>query len=656
MSQTLPPSLAAYFIPPADSVGTFALLTGYSADYHFLNDTLEKFTQNIKSQRAFEGAASIAMMLDENHPQITAVDCPGLVHLASTQSVKNKFKLLHAKVGLLLFKHKNTEQQTIRLVVSTGNWTRQTLEDSLDLVWSIDYKVGQTQDEQVQVDIAKAYDFLKYTLGFFDEGLLTSKKVNNEPTITALRYQQFKDALGTVKRVKNVKPRFFDNRSQSLLSQIPELIRSHSTSSKRNYLCVGSGFYEGGDLVGQMPKAIAAIEKFLRESDLLTQQPGKDIFVNPLNCQAVATNTETIQKNGWCIRPAFDALYEGKNHVRSLHAKFIFSATESGNKCQSSWLYLGSGNITAPGLLNKATLHGGNLEAGILFSPKGLNWYGDPDPDLCISQKLPINWDNEKIIADTEQLSAGGDMPEHDEQYHAAPVSYFTISQSGSSECWLSSDEEGEHAYQVVSPENEVCEILNEKVFWAFSKPRQVLVRWQSNGSACSTYVPVFDEFGRLAATALPELEVDDAWSQLGAFPVLPCEWGDNDGDNKDGKTGLGGQTNNGSSSNSDYYLNQMMCLIEQIAQKQTHIKELDWPQWCHRLEQTFCQMANASSIQYFHQVSINPLSALKAKPFRPSFAEDTQSKAGLLYEQVLSKIEVTLGLTHLLQLGDEHE
>lgn len=57
---------------------------------------------------------------------------------------------------------------------------------------------------------------------------------------------------------------------------------------------------------------------------------------------------------------------------RSLHAKFIFSANwakKKSNKCSSPWVYLGSGNLTKPGFMNKAGSVG-NLEAGVVFALK----------------------------------------------------------------------------------------------------------------------------------------------------------------------------------------------------------------------------------------------------------------------------------------------
>ena len=53
---------------------------------------------------------------------------------------RKPFRLMHAKVALLGFRSNtdDVERWQLRLIVSTGNWTRATLEDSLDLAWRID--------------------------------------------------------------------------------------------------------------------------------------------------------------------------------------------------------------------------------------------------------------------------------------------------------------------------------------------------------------------------------------------------------------------------------------------------------------------------------------------------------------------------------------
>ena len=132
-----PLSLAQHFEAPDDFIGCFGWVCGYSADGGFLDDAVERFTRRIHAQRAYEGRIAIALMLDPSNPQITPKEVPGVMHLPMTGVPP--FRLLHAKLALLGFRHTSDARQwRLRLIVSTGNWTRQTLEESLDLAWRID--------------------------------------------------------------------------------------------------------------------------------------------------------------------------------------------------------------------------------------------------------------------------------------------------------------------------------------------------------------------------------------------------------------------------------------------------------------------------------------------------------------------------------------
>src|ERR1039458_1019894 len=127
-----PFSLAQHFEAPDDFIGCFGWVCGYSADSGFLDDAAERFTRRTHAQRAYEGRIAIAMMLDPGNPQITLEEVPGVMHLP--MNGVPPFRLLHAKLALLGFRHTSDARQwRLRLIVSTGNWTRQTLEDSLDL-------------------------------------------------------------------------------------------------------------------------------------------------------------------------------------------------------------------------------------------------------------------------------------------------------------------------------------------------------------------------------------------------------------------------------------------------------------------------------------------------------------------------------------------
>ena len=154
-------------------------MCGYSADAGFLNEAVERFTQKTTAQRAYEGRVSLALMLDCGNKQITPIAVPGLLHLPVRSVTKLPFKLLHAKVGILGFRHESDPNRwQIKLIVSTGNWTRSTLEDSLDLAWcteidSDDLKTGREPSEQSAVDITSAWKMIQWLTKVFDTRVLS---------------------------------------------------------------------------------------------------------------------------------------------------------------------------------------------------------------------------------------------------------------------------------------------------------------------------------------------------------------------------------------------------------------------------------------------------------------------------------------------------
>ena len=127
-------SLIAHFDAPEGYLGLFGWLCGYSADADFLDEAATRFTGQNASSRASQGRLALPLMLDRHNRQITV---PGVAHLPVLSDAP--FSLLHAKVALLGFrKEDDPEEWHLRLLVSTGNWTRQTLEQSLDLIWRLD--------------------------------------------------------------------------------------------------------------------------------------------------------------------------------------------------------------------------------------------------------------------------------------------------------------------------------------------------------------------------------------------------------------------------------------------------------------------------------------------------------------------------------------
>lgn len=251
-----PLSLSQHFDAPSDYLGEFGWIVGYSADAPFLNDAAERFTRQTSGQRAWQGVPRLALMLDPGSPQLPPVDIPGIAHLPLGKAGK-LFRLLHAKVAVLGFKHaKKADCWRLRLIVSTGNWTRQTLEDSLDLCWAvtIDEKDLDRDDRALNCsDIRAAWNFVQYVRKSYDDRVLGNLGASlNVWTECLLR----KDELPP--------PRFIDNRLQSFQRQLPEMVKRHGGPGLRNHLSMGSGFYEGPS-GAEVPSVLDGIWKTLRE-------------------------------------------------------------------------------------------------------------------------------------------------------------------------------------------------------------------------------------------------------------------------------------------------------------------------------------------------------------------------------------------------------
>lgn len=662
MAKTYTPlSLIQCFDVPDDYRSGFAWICGYSADTLFLNQAIERFTRETSAQRASRGTLSAALMLDPGHPAIAPVEVAGLAHLPIAQAGARPFRLLHAKVALLGFSHASGDGRwRARLIVSTGNWTRQTVEDSLDLVWSIEVAsedLGSDDSDAIQrrADFAAAWAMLVFLQAYFDLRLLDAAQ---GPTgVTAQNNMRDLGEWMAACTTKSGPPaRFIDNRASSFIAQLPEAIHTAAGTGQRNYLAMGSGFFEGGQPNGQLPAVPEKIVSTLRDHRILTGTANIDVFVNPGACQAVASALHAMNTSGWDVRAAASmAGLFGDHANRSLHAKFLFSASEksNSNSCLRPWVYLGSGNLTGPGFDAKMSPHRGNLEAGVVFAPTGLCWYATADatPESVISNLLPLHWDH--TIVDMGQLSAGEGMPPPSPPFISPPVAWLV---------WEPTPEGGRlhlpagtapAEFELLDQAGLPCRMDATGIYWPEYKPRQVHIRWASADTQHNCHIPVMDEFGRLAASALSALDFDSAWGSLESFPA--AEDGD-DGTDDNTETGTTATRTPGSKADmaevGSYPVRQMMELIERIASRQTTVLQADWPAWCARLEQTLARLEESPVLDYFRTLEMNPLSPLRVPAFRPTYAENDASDQGAMYESMLTRVDVRWNTAQLPALG----
>lgn len=661
-------SLAQHFEAPDDYIGHFGWLCSYSASSNFFVNALERFTRQTQGQRASQGKVSLVAMLDPTNVQISAKDVAGLLHLGMTPTAKsqNKYQLLHAKVAILCYHHAQDKSQwLIRLLVSTGNWTEETLTESMDLVWTVDVSANDLAQMTTEIgqncsDIQSAWSLFSWLLKDFNTELLNY----NQHSETYLAMSESLTWLENIVQHAQGTPRFIDNRKQPLFNQLQTYVKTLGAKN-RNYLALGSGFFESQseNKIATVPSAIAS---WLKDNNFVTQSCEMDIFVNPKNCQSISLSFDNLVKEGFKVRPAMiNEKFFGKN--RHLHAKFIFSANyrENSNRCNNAWIYLGSGNLSQQGFMHVIGSKS-NLEAGIIQSVENMYWeeYG-VKPEQVITNQLPIGWEEE--ISCASDLQTGSDDFRETIEFLASPISYLIGEISdGLIKLHLPETMVSDRIilqdltlYPHNDETNKPCSLQEDYFIWGeeanATLPREVLVSYQAQGETFQSLVPVIDEFGRIAGVPLQALELEDSLWQLLNFPMaisddISDEQIDTFEENFVKTSELNAPQNHNTST---YPIRSVMQWLESIADKQTKISQTDWQTWCFRLFQTLSQTKDSQAIAYFRKdLGINPLSVLLQPAFRPDFAEDGQNKEGKQYEKVIQDIEKLWQVENLAKLG----
>ena len=653
------PDLAQCFEGPNESwVGRLGWMCGYSADAAFLDQAAERFTSQTAAERASSGIVSLAIMLDPGHSPISILAAPGVANLLIRDAASKPFALMHAKVALLGYRHRDSaDEWLVRLIVSTGNWTRETMEDSLDLVWCVDVRASELSKPNEDTrrrcaDIRAAHDMLGWLRTLYDTRLLDAG--------SQIQYNETQDALleldswasRCAQASARALPRFLDNRNQSLLTQLPKRIRSSGIQASAKWLAMGSAYYEDGSNQTGIPSVLKSIISRLQENGLLSFRPNVHLFVNPDACQSVARSAAALAAADIRVHaPGRPPEIFGERCERSLHAKFLFGYNyrANSNNCLDAWVYLGSGNLTNPGFVNSIHPAAGNLEAGVVFSPDNMVWEEqEPMPSqTVVGNVLPVQWDEEVTLSD---LQIGGSFPERSDLYEAPPIAWLRWVRFGSEGGGLLSSTA--RGFQVLDGSGNPCALVEDVFTWPGRRPRTVAIRWTINGKEKLVDVPVVDEFGRIAAAPLPKLELADAWSCLAGFPQHDAG-DDGDGEDAPADGDRKSRVSSPSRLESNYAIREMMVLIEQLAERQVAIADQDWNAWCCRLEQTLCLLADSEGVREFQKLKLNPLQPLRARCFRPSYAESGKTSQGLRYERLLDFVEEKWASKSLCPMGD---
>lgn len=650
------PSLLRLFEPPEDYEGQFGWVCGFSADAGFLDAAAERFTCKPTSARARHGQLVLGVMLDPFHEPISVLDVPGVADLPLRTPLDGEFRLMHAKIALLGFRGRLAGWR-LRVIVSTGNWTQQTLEDSLDLAWCFDIDRSELEQDEEDLaqrcaDIAKASEILNWLGEHYDRSLLEFAGRDSETSLALRELTAW--AVLCSGHAGTAKPRIFDNRKRSMLDGLLGYLRQHASRTRRNLLALGSGFFEGGP-GGSVPPVLQKIVKEVDALGLLTQSASVDIYVNEQACQSVATSMVALEEAGWCVRKPARPLMFGAGSSRNLHAKFIFSANSRTEACTNVWLYLGSGNLTPAGFLNRAG-RAGNFEAGVFLDFQRLPWSA-PTGTLAIETLVPLQRNGEGQLSREAPPATGEPMPPRPPAFVAGPVAFLQWCPRPDGAGLLvppvgiarvSAD------IVVLDPSGEPCALEGDGWLWRGTMPRQAALRWDGGHKVAS--VPVVDELGRVAAGEAPPLDLADMASHLLAFPARVDDEGD--GDDEDpfqGRAPAGApkprplDTQPQASSSP---VRTMMRQLEEIAQRQTTVNESDWPFWCVRLEEVLLRASGSEGLIEFLRFGLDPLEVLRIDASRPVHACVVGGESAVRHEAALARVATAWGLRDLESFG----
>lgn len=646
-------SLAQHFAAPDEYMGEFGWLCGYSADAAFMNIVAERFSTENASARATRGCHRLGLLLSPGNAQLTNAAVPGVMHFGVSRP-NLPFRLLHAKVAVLGFRRlADPKEWQLRLLVSTGNWTRATLESNIDLVWRVDIDCRVLDDTTAGdcADLEAAWDLLAWLRNFFDTSILDALPAGRSDTETQLARQNLERWIALATGNAQGSARFIDNRGQSLWAHVKRKVKNPKAAA-RNYLAIGSAYYQGAQGT-QLPSVLETVVTGLQDATLLTASAGIDIYVNPEACQAVAASAQAIAAEGWKVRPP-----RKQSGQTFMHAKFIFSAKylEKNNQCGNPWLYFGSGNLTGPGFLSRASAAGGNLEAGVVLQPRKVLWYQTPDDDPAhaIGNLLPLQWKQE--VAATNALQQGDDMADGDVQYLAPPLAWLLWQNDGKAAGWLIIPATASAPFALLDSSGVACERdATGRIRWNGTRPVQVGVRWRVDGTEFIAQVPVIDEQGGIGTVPARPLGLDEVGWELFNFPAGP---GDDEpeppgGPDEPPEDPVNKKRASRRPGSLQYPIRMMMQQLDSIAAIQCSVNALDWRMWCHRLEQVLCRAAGSADVAAFRALGIDPLSALWAPAFRPVYAETDQTEEGRRYEETLARIALAWQVTGLASLGE---
>ena len=653
------PSLAEVFNPPDQHrQGIFGLTCAYSADAAFLEMALQSFTGMTSRARSRTGHVALVLVTDPHQPHLGRDAPPALYHAFAERKGQwpRQMALMHAKVALLAFGPARTgEPDLLRLVVSTGNWTVQSANRSIDLVWFCDLPVMPQFKREVRQEAA---DF-RAAAAFFRSLLSDSSGLRFYRLDTPIRDRvdtlltRCESLAQTILGDRGTpRPRFFSTLSKapkkytfgqdsrSMGSQV--IHRFAKDGIQRNFIVAGSGFFEKARQgESGCPRVLTKLCRKLNGTGVLSKsldEENRMLVANPGTAGAVAQwlhHTEEGER-GWC---PCKFKHPDREAGVTLHAKYLFLARARNeyNSYSSGLLYLGSGNLSWQGfamapLTRSEKGRPGNIEAGVAMPVQIPDW-----ATLCDS--LGIDGDNDFECDDFKADADGEDEGEDAPLQVPPPVLGLTwcavpprlqIRWSGEeqlSRCTL----RWGSIYIPVEPGHPSVSLPAEA-------PPPVRVQVERGESSWT--VPVFAANADFCSPPPVPRSFDEVLGLLFDFPACTAvedeEPDDDPTDGEDGQDrggdGDGGENDLATVPYEDlakkrrgYPIRRAMELVEVIAQRNQLLAPGLLPDWVAHLRRLLLEELNEEIVTGLRGLELNFLAPLLTEPgFAPAEADDS--------------------------------
>lgn len=611
-------ALLDLFAPPPGYTGNFGWICGFTADGAVMREIADRFTIGAGSFATTFQRPALLLITDPASPQIAPDRAPGVYHMTLAPSWRERFRgrgIFHAKVALLHFsgttsKTSTTQPDIFRLVVSTGNWTRETLERNIDLFWSVE--VPHSDPPVVSrslTDIMVARDMftgLQPHLSPNPWAVAPDGDAMQAPYADTLRL------LNAIKAPPSETPRFFHSMDQPLRKPLLERFDGQQHGP---LTILGSGFFAGGDPAPVGSSQPQGAEVFLRKlvSDLSDKDKAQPVCIvlNPDACQDLATAAPALKARQWrFFAPRFP---EGNDGAQGkLHAKFIYRGKKDRLK---GLLYIGSGNLTPAGMGALAGSGIWNFEAGVVIP------VDKPDrPDV----HLPYCATEELDLKETK-LQGGGPFEIACEFSGDCPLTHFTLIEN-SAGLWLQprpvpSDFCGIH----FSHSGGNWQPLSERIALNPERlpPALVRLRWSSDGDdTANIAVPVLNERGLQVVPEAQHRRLEDVWDalmQIAATGREPePEPSENEEDDEGRHKGSRGQS--ATTGPATYATRRLMAVITAFGEVQAELPAGQTRLWANRLIEHARSLARTEGdvLRGLQQIQLNPFRHLGRTEFMP--------------------------------------